>query len=250
MTASERPFAAGNYLEALMGHLELLHRESFDTIEEVATRAATSIREGGVVHVFGCGHSQLVAVEASDRAGGLAALHAIVDPALAPTGGLRSARTERLPGYGQVVLEAEDLRPGEVLIVVSNSGMNPVPIDVARGAAEQGMFVVAVTSRAHSDAVASRHPSGLRLHEVAHVTIDTGAPIGDAALHLPDGTGVGPLSTVLASAAVHAVMVTAAEQLAATGDEVPVLVSQNLDGPADPNESVIARYADRKRGRP
>ncbi|MFO7959837.1 MAG: sugar isomerase domain-containing protein [Nitriliruptoraceae bacterium] len=250
MTPSDRPPAAASYLEALVGHLELLHRRSSSTIEEVATRAAASIRDGGVVHVFGCGHSQLVALEASDRAGGLAAIHAIVDPALAPTGGVRSARTERLPGYGQVVLETEDLRSGELLIVVSNSGINPVPIDVARGAAELGLFVVAVTSREHSDAVISRHPSGLRLHEVAHVTLDTGVPTGDAALHLDDGTVVGPLSTVLASAAMHALVAAAAAQLAATGDEVPVLVSQNLDGPADPNEAVVARYADRKRGRP
>ncbi|MFU8839764.1 MAG: sugar isomerase domain-containing protein [Nitriliruptoraceae bacterium] len=247
MSANLPAASAHAYLDELGRYLEAAYRRNAEVIELVAERAADSVRQGGIVHVFGCGHSQLVALEVCDRAGGLASLRAIADPALAPTQGARATLTERLPGYGNVVLESEDLRPGEVLVVVSNSGINAAPIEVAAGAVERGLVVVAVTSREHSDAVTSRHPSGVRLHEVAEVTLDTGVPAGDASVQLADGTGVGPLSTIVASALLHAVFTAASARLADAGEEVPVLRSQNLDGPEDPNAAVLARYADRRR---
>jgi uncharacterized phosphosugar-binding protein len=236
--------AAGTYLQALAGHLERVAADEAAGLEEAATRIAASIAGGGILHVFGTGHSQLVALEAAERAGGLAAVNAIAPPALSPTEGARAAATERLVGYGEVALDQEDLRAGEVLVVVSNSGVNPVPIEVATGAAKRDLFVVAITSRSHSEAAAARHPSGARLHEVAHLTLDTGTPAGDAAVALGDGTPIGPLSTVLASAVLHAVITRAAERLVEAGRPAPVLRSQNLTD-HDVNGDLFARYADR-----
>ena len=236
--------AATSYLHVLAGHLGRLADDEAAGLEEAATRIATSLADGGIVHVFGTGHSQLVALEAAERAAGLAAVNAIAPAALSPTEGARAAATERLVGYGEVVLDQEDLRPGEVLVVVSNSGVNAVPIEVAIGAAKRDLFVVAITSRSHSDAAAARHPSGARLHEVAHLTLDTGTPAGDAAVTLDDGTGTGPLSTVLASAVLHSVLTRAAERLVEGGRPAPVLRSQNLTD-HDVNDALFARYADR-----
>lgn len=247
MSAPLPAASAHAYLEVLGRHLEVAYRRNAEAIDLVSVRVADSVRKGGIVHLFGCGHSQLVALEVCDRAGGLASLRAIADPALAPTQGARATLTERLEGYGSVVLDTEDLRPGEVLVVISNSGINPVPIDVAAGAAARGLYVVAVTSRLHSDAVTSRHPAGTRLHEVAAITLDTGTPAGDASVQTTDGASVGPLSTIVASALLHAVFTAVSAQLADAGDDVPVLRSRNLDGPADPNAPVLARYADRRR---
>lgn len=238
------PTAATAYLDALRDHLGAAITREAAHVEAAADAIATSIAAGGVLHLFGTGHSQLVALELAERAAGLAAVRAIADPALSPVAGRRGADTERLPGYGRIVLDTEDLRTGEVLVVVSNSGINAVPVDVAHGAAERGLHVVAVTSLAHGAASPARHPSGKRLHEVAHTTIDTGSPAGDAAIALADGTPTGPLSTVLAAALLHAVASRAAELLLDRGERPPVLVSQNL-ADADVNAGLLARYADR-----
>jgi uncharacterized phosphosugar-binding protein len=233
---------ADAYLTALQRQLAALAQRGSAELETAADRIAASLAEGGVLHVFGTGHSQLAALETAERAAGLAAVNAIALPALSPLEGGRAAATERLHGYAEVVLDGEDLRRGEVLVVVSNSGVNAVPIEVAIGAAERGLFVVAVTSRAHSVAAPVRHVSGKRLHEVADLTIDTGTPAGDAAVELADGTPTGPLSTILASAALHAVLTRAAERLVESGAGAPVLLSQNLTE-HDVNRELFDRYA-------
>jgi uncharacterized phosphosugar-binding protein len=236
--------AADRYLRALQERLLDLAARERDHVEAAAERIAASIADGGILHVFGTGHSQLVALELAERAAGLAAVHAIAPSALSPVEGGRAASTERLHGYGEVVLGGEDLRAGEVLIVVSNSGINPVPLEVAAGAAVRGLFVVAVTSRTQSLAAPARERSGRRLHELADLTIDTGTPAGDAAVELCDGTPTGPLSTILASAALHAVLTRAAELLVESGGQAPILRSQNLSE-QDLNRELFDRYAPR-----
>lgn len=238
--------AAHDYLDAVQAHVDRLVQTQHDVIEQVADRVAASIADGGVVHVFGTGHSQLVALEAGERAAGLAAVNAIADAALSPAQGRRAAATERLEGYGEVVVATEDLRAGEVLLVVSNSGLNAVPVDVALAASRLGLLVVAVTSRAHSEAATPRHRSGRRLLDVADLVVDTGSPVGDGALRSDDGVATGPLSTLLSIAAVHAITARVAELLPAEG-RAAVLTSQNLDVGIDVNDELYARYADRRR---
>jgi uncharacterized phosphosugar-binding protein len=241
--------AATRYLQTLQGLLEDLAGRTAEELEVLAHRIADSLSVGGVLHVFGTGHSQLVAQELAERAGGLAAVDAIVVPALSPSDGQRAAAAERLAGYGQLIVDAEDLRAGEVLVIVSNSGINVVPIEVAMAASRRGLFVVAVISRAHCLAAPTRHPDGLRLLDVADLTLDTGAPSGDAAIALPNGAATGPLSTVVAAAVLHAVLARTAELMAVSGAAPPVLVSQNL-ADHDVNAGLFARYADRTGRRP
>lgn len=245
-TTTDRSTAAHDYLEVVRTHVSRIAAEQTVEIEQVAQRLAASIASGGVLHVFGTGHSQLVALEMAERAAGLGAVHAIADPALSPIQGRRAAATERLSGYGDIVVATEDLRAGEVIAIVSNSGLNAVPIDVAIAASRLGLFVVAVTSRPYSEAASSRHPSGKRLFDVADVTLDTGSPAGDGALHLDDGTVTGPLSSILSMTVLHAVGSRTAQLLADEG-RASVLVSQNLDVDPDVNAELFTRYADRRR---
>lgn len=238
--------AIGDFLQGLVGKLSQLEVEQHEAIEQVAGQVATSIAEGGVLHVFGTGHSQLVALELCDRAAGLGAVRSIYDPALSPVQARRAAATERLAGYAQVVLSTEELRAGETLLIVSNSGVNAVPVDVALAAKEQGLCVVAVTSVAQSTSAPIRHDSGKRLLDVADVVIDTGAPAGDGILALDDGAAAGPVSSLLSVAVLHAITARTAELLLARGHPAPMLVSQNLDVSDDVNDHLYARYADRR----
>jgi uncharacterized phosphosugar-binding protein len=243
MTAIDR------YFESATATLAEVAATQGEALEAAARLVADSVAGGGVLHLFGAGHSQLVALDAFLRAGGLACVNPIVDPALAPAAGLDVARVERTPGHAATVLAGEDLRPGEVVVVVSNSGVNPVPVEVAVGCRDRGLRVVAVTNVEQAKATAARHASGARLHELADVVLDNSCPAGDAAVALPGGDGVGPTTTVVGAAVVAALAARVAELLAERGATVPVLVSQNLDGrdAAERNQTLLRAYRGRTR---
>ena len=227
--------------------LELIRRGAEDTgpLDRASRAVARSLQDGGVLHVFGSGHSMLPAIDATFRAGGLAPVNLLHDPALAPWEPTRVSRIERLPGYGTALGELQDLRPGEVLVVISHSGINAVPIEVAQHAAQRGLTVVAITSTAHSRASRARHPDGLRLLDVADIVLDTHAPEGDVTLTLADGTETGPTSTLLAVLLVHSLAIGAMEHLVAQGHGLPVLRSMNRTSGEDTNDAVIAPFRGR-----
>jgi uncharacterized phosphosugar-binding protein len=206
-----------------------------------------------MIHVFGCGHSHLMAEEAFWRAGGLVPVHPILDPNLTLLGGLRASPLERLEGYARVLLTGEELRPGEVMVVFSNSGINAVPIEVALVAKEAGLRVVAVTSLAHSKGVEPRHSGGQRLFELADVAIDTHAPAGDAAVDLSELAGgakghrVAPLSTAIGVLVWNALVAEVAYLRRVAGAEPSFFVSQNVPGGDEANEALISRYRPRNK---
>ena len=206
-----------------------------------------------MIHVFGCGHSHLMAEEAFWRAGGLVTVHPILDPNLTLLGGRRTSPLERLEGYARVLLAGEDLRAREVVVVFSNSGINALPIEVALIAKEAGLRVVTVTSHAHSKGVEPRHSSGRRLFELADVAIDTHVPPGDAAVDLSelrDGAGgqrVAPLSTAIGALVWNALVAEVAHLRAVAGAEPSFFISQNVPGGDEANEALVARYRTRNR---
>jgi uncharacterized phosphosugar-binding protein len=240
------------YVDAARHTLGEVAATQGEPFEEAARLVADSVAAGGMLHLFGAGHSLLLALDAYTRAGGLACVNPILDPALSPTSGLELARIERTEGRAAAILEAEDLRPGEVVLVVSNSGVNAVPVEVAIGCRERGLRVVALTNLEQAKATAPRHPSGARLHELADVVVDNRCPPGDAAVTLASGDRVGPLTTVVGAAVVTALCARVAELLGERGQRPPVLASQNLDGrPAiEDNAERIRPYLDRVRAHP
>lgn len=219
--------------------------------EEAIGRAAdlisASIAEGGVVHFFGSGHSQMLCQEVFYRAGGLAAVNAILDEGVAlNSGAARASQVERMEGYGQVLLSEQVLRPGEVMVVISTSGRNPVPIDVALEARRRGLHVVALTSRAYSQAAPSRHSTGQVLSDVTDVVIDNLSAPGDAALAHPDvPVPFGPTSTVVGAAILQALMAEVVERLVQCGAVPPVFLSGNLNGADAHNTALVERYRGR-----
>jgi uncharacterized phosphosugar-binding protein len=206
-----------------------------------------------MIHVFGCGHSHLMAEEALGRAGGLVPVHPILDPNLTLLGGRRTSPLERLEGYARVLLAGEDLRPGEVMVVFSNSGINALPIEVALAAKEAGLRVVTVTSVAHSKSVEPRHSSGRRLFELADVTIDTHVPTGDAAVDLSELAGgaeghrVAPLSTAVGALVWNALVAEVAYLRTVAGAEPSFFISQNVPGGDEANEALVLRFRHRNR---
>jgi uncharacterized phosphosugar-binding protein len=239
------------YVDAASHALGEVAATQGEALEEAARLVAASVAAGGVLHLFGAGHSQLLSLDAYVRAGGLACVNPILDPTLSPATGLELAQVERTSGQAAAILEGEDLRPGEVVVIVSNSGVNAVPVEVALGCRERGLRVVALTNLEQAKRTAPRHPSGARLHELADVVIDNRCPVGDAAVSLASGDRVGPLTTVVGAAVVAALCARVAELLLEQGRRPPVLASQNLDGrpAAEDNAELLRPYLGRVRRR-
>ena len=202
-----------------------------DCIVQAGKVIADAIAQGGTLHIFGTGHSHTLAEELYVRAGGLVHVNAILEPSLMlHEDPARATELERQEGLAAEILVKHEMRAGDVLIVASNSGRNPVPIEMALLAKERGLVVIALTSLVHSQAVASRHPSGRRLFEVADIVLDNGGDVGDAMLEVEGlPTKACPTSTVIGAAILNAVVAVIIEELLSMGVVPPVLVSSNVD---------------------
>lgn len=235
------PSLADQYYERANALLARARETNAPAIAKLAPIIGASIARGGVVHTFGSGHSELVSREIIGRAGGLVCVTGIIDP----TGGF----IENLPGYGEKLVARYDrqyqLVAGEVVIVISNSGKNASPIDVALYARAKGLAVVALTCMAMSRATASQHASGKKLHEVADHVLDNGGVPGDAIVELADGVSGGPTSTLIGCSVLNWLMLDVAEWLRANGHPLPVLRSQNLPGAIEYNRELGSRYKGR-----
>ncbi|MGH3496356.1 MAG: sugar isomerase domain-containing protein [Nocardioidaceae bacterium] len=197
----------------------------------VAELVADTLREGHRVVAFGTGHSHLIAEDLFMRAGGLRAVEAVLEPSLMlHEGAAKSSALEKLPGYAAILVGQAGVEAGDVVLVVSSSGRNAVPVEFAEESHRRGCTVVAITSVTHSGAVASCAPSGRRLMEVADLVLDNAVPAGDAAVDLPGRPErVGALSTLTGSALAQAVVAEAATRLCEQGVDPGVLVSYNVD---------------------
>ena len=215
-------------------------------IARAASLIAECVAAGGVVHVFGSGHSHMMAEEVFHRAGGLFAFNAMLDVNLTSFGTLRAGLVERTEGYAKVVLASFDVRPGEVVVVVSNAGVNPVPIELAIEARKLGARTIAITSVGNYASAASRHSSGQKLADVADLTLDSRVPVGDGILSF-DGLDapVAASSTVLGAALMNAIVAQAVEDLLAAGQRPPVIVSMNVPGGDERNAELAERYRPR-----
>lgn len=204
---------------------------------------AESLADGGITHLFGSGHSSLVVRDVVSRAGGLAPLNQMID--------YTSGMAEPLDGYADLVVRAYDeqyeLRAGEVMVIVSHSGANPLPVGVGLLAKERGLKVVGVLALAQSEKSPARHSSGLRLHEVADVVIDTGGVFGDALVTGSATTAVGPGSGILGTVALQMLVLSTCDALMAAGVEPPVFKSKHLPGARKWNEGLRVRYRGRLR---
>jgi uncharacterized phosphosugar-binding protein len=207
---------------------------------------AESIANQGVVHLFGSGHSHMVAEEPFHRAGSLMPLNPILDANLTFFGMVNATMLERTSGYAKVVIGGQDIREGEIVIVISNSGVNPVPIEAVLEAKARGARTIAITSDQHYAAAPSRHESGKRLAEIADLTIDTRIPAGDALVRIREiDAPVGGASSVIGVAIINALIVETADRLRQLGVNPPVIPTMNLPGGDERMEELVRAYGDR-----
>jgi uncharacterized phosphosugar-binding protein len=242
---------AGSFIAAARDVLDHLERTQMDAIREASDLCATAIAQGGLVHLFGTGHSRIPLEEMFPRYGSYPGFHPIAELSMTfhtqvvGANGQRQAMfIEQVEGLADVILDNFHFSPSDVFLVFSASGRSAVPIEVSMGAHDRGLKVVVVTSVAESEARPPSHPSGTRLLDHGDVVIDLGTPPGDAMVHI-DGldTPVGPGSTVAYAAIVNEIKVQTAELLVTLGHMPPVLTAASLVGSVRSQELFEAAYA-------
>lgn len=239
--------AIKRYYNGILNILDKIFSQEIDKIETAAKMIKETLDNGSTVHIYGSGHSQIFAQELFYRAGGLATINAMLDLGSSLySGALKSTEIERLTGYGKVLVNYYDVSEGDVVIVVSTSGRNPVPIDVALGSKEKGAKVIAITSLEFSSKFDSRHPSGKRLFEVADLVIDSHVPAGDALVSYENTElKAAPSSTVATASILNSIIARIVELYIKEGKLPPVWLSSNLPQGDEANKEIIRKYKNR-----
>src|SRR5712671_137674 len=207
-------------------------------IRKAADWFAKTILAGRMVHIFGSGHSRIMVEEMWPRYGSFPGFNPIVELSLSfhnlvvGANGQRQAMfLENTSGLAERILRNFALRPEDCAFVISSSGCNLVPIEMAEGFQKRGLKVVVIISRRHSEASASKHPAGKKLQNFADLVLDTGAPVGDAMVKIPGlETPVAPGSTIGGCLLVNAIKAEVAARLTQAGAPPKVLSAAAVVG--------------------
>ncbi|MBI4605083.1 MAG: SIS domain-containing protein [Planctomycetes bacterium] len=242
------------YLERCRGLLEAAAAQEA-LIARAADWFAATILTGRMVHLFASGHSRVLVEEMWPRYGSFPGFNPLVELSLTfhnlvvgPNGQRQAMFLENVPGLAERILRNFVLSGDDSALVISSSGCNVVPIEVAEGFRKAGVKVVAIVSKRHSEATPSRHPSGKRLQDFADLVLDTGAPPGDAMVEIPGlEAPVAPGSTVGGCLLVNSIKAEVAVRLVRAGAPPRVLSGAAVVGAARAAELFEAAYDEHAR---
>jgi uncharacterized phosphosugar-binding protein len=225
------------FLDKCSGLVERMRAQQKE-IARAADWFSETILAGRMVHLFGSGHSRILVEEMWPRYGSFPGFNPIVELSLSfhnlvvGANGQRQAMfLENVSGLAARILRNFDLSPRDSALVASSSGCNVVPIEMAQQFRERGVKVVAIISRAHSDASQSKHASGKKLQDFADIVLDTGAPAGDAMIKVEGlDTPVAPGSTIGGCMLINCIKAEVAARLTKAGHPPRVLTAGALIG--------------------
>ena len=235
----EKLSPSAQYLEHCTG-IHARVAEQLSTIEEAAELFAQSILAGGMVHVFGSGHSRIMVEEMWPRYGSFPGFNPIVELSLTfhnlvvGANGQRQAMfIENVSGLAKQILRNFALKPTDTALVISSSGCNIVPIEMAEEFQRRGVKVVALVSEKHSRPSTSKREDGKKLTDFADIILDTGAPLGDAMVTIDNlETKVAPGSTVGGCLVINCLKAEVADRLTRAGQPPKVLTAGAVIGTA------------------
>ncbi len=223
------------YLEKIVDTLRAIDTDEGDAILRVADLIADVIVRDGIVFVFGCGHSHLPALDAFYRAGGLANVSPILDDDLMlHNGAAKSSRMEKMPGLAAEIFRRYHVTPNDVLVVISASGKNAVPVEMAKAGRAAGVTTIAITSSAY-------RAHGATLGDVADIAIDSKVPYGDACIDVGEAK-MGGLSTAASCFILNSILIEGAKRALSRGVTPPIYTSGNVEGGTARNIALEERF--------
>ena len=228
----------GEYLDRITAVLREIEETGSAALQCAADAVADVICSDGIVHVFGCGHSHLSALDTFYRAGGLACVSPVLDVDLMlHDGAAKSSRMEKMSGIAPEVFRRHGVRKGDLFVVVSASGKNAAPVEMLRTAKAAGVRTVAISSSAYA-----AH-GGVLLDE-ADIPLDCKVPYGDAVIAVGDAK-MGGLSTYASLFILNTILIEGAKKARERGVEPPVYISGNIEGGTARNVALEERYFSR-----
>ena len=231
------------YYSEITNILEKIKINQKEKIEQASKKVAKVIENYGIIYIFGCGHSHLIGLDCFYRAGGLVNVSAMLDTDLMlHNGAAKSSKMEKMSGIAESIFERYCITQNDILIIVSTSGKNAVPCEMASVATKNGIPNISVVSSAYFD----DETDNKKLYECSDMYIDNCVPHGDAVMDIT-GTDVkmGSVSTVASSFILQSLLLEAAENAAKNGAELPIYKSGNIEGGAEFNKKLIKEYLPR-----
>lgn len=226
------------YLSNIIENLNQIEREEKERLDQAARLVADTIKNDGLIYVFGCGHSHLPGLDAFYRAGGLANVSPILDTDLMlHNGAAKSSRMEKMSGIAPEVFRRYCLTKKDMIFIFSASGKNQVPIEMAKAAKAAGVPSVGISS-------SSYHQKGGALHQHVDVAIDCKVPYGDASVSVGK-IAMGGLSTSAACFILNSCLINGSRLALSEGVEPPVYLSGNIEGGRDHNMILENRFLGR-----
>ncbi len=212
-------------------------------LAEIAGCMAATVQAGKRIFIFGTGHSHMLAEEGFFRAGGLAAVTPIFSSAMMlHENPALSSKLERTSGFAAILLDRFSPLPGEMIFVVSNSGVNALPVEMALEARQRDLISVALCSLEYAR-VAPLSPSGRRLFEICDYCIDNGGAAGDALVPIENAPWrVGSSSTVVNALIWNCLVTETAYRIHQAGGELPVFASLNMAGAREHNQGLLETW--------
>ena len=224
--------------------LEKIFEGQEEEMEKAISEVFRTIKEDKIIHTFGSGHSHMVGLELFIRAGGLGNVNAMLDQdVLTSNGALRSSKLEKLEGLADILWEEYRIEKGDIIIIISNSGRNALPVEMALRAKKEGIKIIAITSLTQTKEFASRHSSGKKLFEIADIILDNKVISGDGIMKVGNDR-IGAMSSINGMFIINTVVTEAMIRAEKSGIELPVYSSQNIDS-FENNDKLYKKYMGR-----
>jgi uncharacterized phosphosugar-binding protein len=228
------------YFQAIREILSEIQDQESGSLESAAQTCAASIGSGRGVLMFGAGHSALPPQEAFPRIGSLVGFVQITEPVLSYNGHVtgkggqqQMSFLEQTSGLAETILANYRITNQDTMLIISNSGINAVPVELCHLANQKGLTTIGISSRAHSNCNQPKNPLGKRLLEIADIPIDTHIPEGDALIQLANGENSGGGSTIVSMVILNGIVVRTAEILLERNIPVTIYPSHNVSGDLD-----------------
>ena len=232
------------YSIEMIKQLEKIFEGQEEEMEKAISEVFRTIKEDRIIHTFGSGHSHMVGLELFIRAGGLGNVNAMLDQdVLTSNGALRSSKLEKLEGLADIIWEEYKIEKGDIIIIISNSGRNALPVEMALRAKKERIKIIAITSLTQTREFASRHSSGKKLFEIADIILDNKVISGDGIMKVGNDR-IGAMSSINGMFIINTVVTEAMIRAEKSGIELPVYSSQNIDS-FEKNDKLYKKYMGR-----
>ena len=221
---------------------KVVHKNQ-DILNKVIDLVSKTIIDDKIIHAFGTGHSHMIGLELFARAGGIANVNAMLDSTVMTSeGARRSAEIERISGFAKVIWDQHKIKKNDIFIVISNSGRNAMPIEMAELAKNNSNKVIAITSINQSSKYPARIKNQRKLYEIADYVIDNCVPSGDSIIPIGKDFS-GAVSSILGCFIVNLMVTESLKIVHKAGKKLPLFYSQNIDGIS--NEELFSKYEKR-----